>query len=79
MIDAVAAGHTHFVNHNIIKGVPIVQSASSSSMFGRIDLIFDTATRTVVPAKTRWFGGVHLHGHAVPWRWDGEQGRIVQF
>ena len=27
----------------------------------------------------RWLGGVHLHGHAVPWRWDGERGRIVQF
>jgi hypothetical protein len=26
----------------------------------------------------RWLGGVHLQGRAVPWRWDGEQGRIVQ-
>jgi hypothetical protein len=26
----------------------------------------------------RWLGGVHLHGHAVPWRWDGERQRIVR-
>ena len=25
----------------------------------------------------RWYGGVHLHGRAVPWRWDGERQRIV--
>jgi hypothetical protein len=26
----------------------------------------------------RWLGGVHLQGRAVPWRWDGERGRMVQ-
>ena len=26
----------------------------------------------------RWLGGVHLQGHAVPWRWDGEQQKIVR-
>ena len=26
----------------------------------------------------RWLGGVHLQGHAVPWRWDGAQQRIVR-
>jgi len=26
----------------------------------------------------RWLGGVHLQGRAVPWRWDGAQGRIVR-
>jgi len=26
----------------------------------------------------RWLGGVHLQGHAVPWRWDNVQQRIVR-
>jgi RNA polymerase sigma factor (sigma-70 family) len=26
----------------------------------------------------RWLGGVHLVGHAVPWRWDPEGRRLVQ-
>jgi hypothetical protein len=25
----------------------------------------------------RWIGGVHLHGHHVPWRWDGGTETIV--
>jgi len=26
----------------------------------------------------RWIGGVHLHGHHVPWRWDDGTETIVQ-
>jgi hypothetical protein len=26
----------------------------------------------------RWIGGVHLHGHSVPWRWDEQHQRIVR-
>ena len=26
----------------------------------------------------RWMGGVHLQGREVPWRWDVEEGRIVE-
>lgn len=25
-----------------------------------------------------WYGGVHLHGTAVPWRWDSSQNRLVR-
>jgi Domain of unknown function (DUF1835) len=25
----------------------------------------------------RWLGGVYLHGHAVPWRWDRERHRLA--
>ncbi|MEF3305269.1 sigma-70 family RNA polymerase sigma factor [Paenibacillus sp. GYB003] len=25
-----------------------------------------------------WFGGVHLQGHSVPWRWDAARSRIVR-
>jgi hypothetical protein len=26
----------------------------------------------------RWLGGVHLFGHAVPWRWDGVKVRVAE-
>ncbi len=26
----------------------------------------------------RWLGGVHLHGHAEPWRWDDQRQRITR-
>jgi hypothetical protein len=26
----------------------------------------------------RWLGGVHLVGHAVPWRWDAGARRLVR-
>ena len=27
----------------------------------------------------RWIGGVHPHGHHVPWRWDDGTESIVHF
>jgi hypothetical protein len=35
------------------------------------------ADRVALAGLDRWHGGVHLHGRAVPWRWDRRQGRIV--
>ena len=26
----------------------------------------------------RWIGGVHLHGHEVPWRWDDARETLVR-
>ena len=34
------------------------------------------ADRVTLCGIDRWLGGVHLQGHAVPWRWDGEAGQI---
>ena len=34
--------------------------------------------RVMVCGIDRWLGGVHLEGHAVPWRWDAERGRIIR-
>ncbi len=30
------------------------------------------ADRIALRGIDRWVGGVHLHGHEVPWRWDGD-------
>jgi hypothetical protein len=32
--------------------------------------------RVNVNGIDRWLGGVHLRGHEVEWRWDGEAGVI---
>ena len=34
------------------------------------------ADRITLCGIDRWLGGVHLQGHAVPWRWDSEAGQI---
>jgi hypothetical protein len=41
------------------------------------DVLDGRADRVALCGIDRWFGGVHLQGRAVPWRWDGEQQRIV--
>ena len=41
------------------------------------DVLDGRADRVALCGIDRWFGGVHLQGHAVPWRWDGDRGRIV--
>jgi len=41
------------------------------------DVLNGLADRVVLCGVDRWLGGVHLRGHAVPWRWDGTRGRIV--
>jgi 5'-nucleotidase len=60
LIDAVAAGHTHFVNNVRVKGVPLIQSGSGGDMFGRIDLVYDTQARTVLLERTKVAAGVSL-------------------
>lgn len=53
-----------------INGVVSLTSAGRDVLDGRAD-------RITICGFDRWFGGVHLQGRAVPWRWDGERGRIV--
>jgi hypothetical protein len=40
------------------------------------DVLNGLADRVVLCGVDRWLGGVHLQGHAVPWRWDDTRGRI---
>lgn len=35
------------------------------------------ADRVAVSGIDHWYGGVHLQGRAVPWRWDPRQARII--
>ena len=47
-------------------------SAVSLTIAGR-DVLEGRADRVTLCGIDRWFGGVHLEGHTVPWRWDGER------
>ena len=40
-------------------------------------LLEGRADRIALCGIDRWYGGVHLQGHDVPWRWDDQRGRIV--
>jgi len=41
------------------------------------DVLAGRADRVDLCGIDRWFGGVHMQGHATAWRWDGERQRIV--
>lgn len=41
------------------------------------DVLDACADRVKLCGIDRWFGGVHLQGHDVPWRWDGQRIRRV--
>lgn len=60
-VHAVVAGHTHFVNNVDAGGVPVVQSGSGGELFGRIDLVWDTAARELVGPKRRAVAGARLY------------------
>lgn len=59
-VDAVIAGHTHFVNNVRVNGVAAIQSGSGGERFGRIDLTWNTETHSVDRAKTKVYAGVRM-------------------
>jgi 5'-nucleotidase len=52
-LQAIVAGHTHGTVAHFVNGVPIISVVSFGAQFGRLDLGFDTASRTVT--------GVRIH------------------
>ncbi len=63
-VDAVVAGHTHHVNNARVGNVPIVQSGSGGTMFGRIHLVWNTQKGALVHAKTASLGGIELRAES---------------
>jgi hypothetical protein len=41
------------------------------------DVLDGHADRVKLCGIDRWFGGVHLQGHEVAWRWDGQRRRVI--
>ncbi|MBC7692357.1 MAG: bifunctional metallophosphatase/5'-nucleotidase [Methylotenera sp.] len=63
-VDAVVAGHTHFINDVNVAGVPGIQSGSGGERFGRIDLIYDADSRSVLHDPAKVYAGVRLDHQA---------------
>lgn len=67
-VDAMVAGHTHFVNELEVEGVPIVQSGANGQLYGRVDLVYSKTEKRVLKDRTRRYAGVALSpkgcGHA---------------
>lgn len=59
-LHVVIAGHTHFINHAWVNGVPIIQSGSGGVMFGRVDLVWDSENKALVTEKTKTYAGVRM-------------------
>ncbi len=59
-LDAVIAGHTHMIQKEVVKGVPIIQSGSGGERFGRIDFQIDLAKKRLLADQTRVYSGVAL-------------------
>ena len=63
LLHLVLAGHTHFINHTKVAGVPIIQSGANGIRYGRVDLIWDSKQKKLVSEKMRSYAGVTLfHG-----------------
>ncbi len=60
LVDAVVAGHTHFVNDLSVNQVPVIQSSANGQAFGRIDLVWDEKAKAVIRNNTFKAGGVLL-------------------
>lgn len=52
-VDGVIAGHTHQVIHHFLNGVPVVQGEAYNQYFNVVYLVFDRASRRLIPEKTR--------------------------
>lgn len=52
-VDAAVTGHTHTEIHQLVHGVPVIQSKTRGLFFGRIDLFVNKATRKLEPSLTK--------------------------
>jgi hypothetical protein len=60
-----------------IDGGPAPFSALALTAAGR-RVLDGTADRVRLAGIDRWWGGVHLHGHEVPWRWNRQTRRVAR-
>ena len=66
VIDAVIAGHTHFLNNTVVNGVPVIQSRANGEFYGRLDLVYNTDKKRVDVSKMRPLGGLELLHESCP-------------
>ena len=67
LLHAIVAGHTHQIEKAVEGGVPIIQDGADGVNFGRIDLVWNQDTQTLVNSKMRVISGLQLKaGQCVP-------------
>ena len=59
VLDAVVSGHTHFVRNDVVEGIPVIQSGSGGTKFGRIDLVVDVKAQKITDSHA--WAGVVMH------------------
>ncbi len=59
-VNLVAAGHTHYIHDDSINGVHVMQDGAEAKNFGRVDLIWDPSTHTVVQDQTQSKAGIPI-------------------
>lgn len=52
-VDAVIAGHTHWLVGHFVNGTPVIETPGLGRSFGIIDLKIDPRTRRVIPERTQ--------------------------
>ena len=75
-----------YVRELVEAPTPLIEATGEGQLYGHHQLRLTRAGRDVIGGRAdhvrlngvdRWLGGVHLHGHDVPWRWDPAAGRLV--
>lgn len=59
-LDAVISGHTHQSDTQIVAGIPIVQSRADGLAYGRVELVWNSKIRQIIPEKTFAKGAIRL-------------------
>lgn len=77
IVRQLAAGAFPLVRISAVDGPrPLPEGTIEITDNGR-RVLSGTSDRIAMSGADRWLGGVHLLGHAVPWRWDRSHGRLV--
>lgn len=59
-VDAIVAGHTHFIHNVRIGNIPVIQSGHGGERFGRIDIVYNATTGAVEHDKVTSMAGGQL-------------------
>jgi 2',3'-cyclic-nucleotide 2'-phosphodiesterase (5'-nucleotidase family) len=59
-VDAVVSGHTHYTYTSKVGQVPLIQSGSGGTKFGRIDLYWNPQTKRLDKRRTKSRAGLRL-------------------
>ncbi len=59
-VGAVISGHTHWTLNERVGNIPMVQSGSGGQRFGRIDLVWNRTTKSLVVEKMKVAAGIEL-------------------